>query len=106
MVYIREAHAIDGRSPSSTNGGPLVEDPLHLGERRQVARECRAALELEDVPGLVDDVDDAVSRAYQAWPDRLVLVDTSGVVAYQSAPGPWGFDVKEFEAAIRDLVTR
>lgn len=106
MVYIREAHALDGRSRLTGHDGPLVEDPLHWGERSEVAQVCRAALELEDLPALVDDVDDAVGRAYDAWPDRLVLIDTSGVVRFQSGPGPWGFDPEELDAAIRTQLGR
>lgn len=100
VVYIREAHALDSRAPMASASTPLVEDPLHLEERRAVAQTCMRAIELDELPSLVDDVDDAVSKAYQAWPDRLVLIGRDGNVTYQSLPGPWGFDTDEFEGAI------
>ena len=61
------------------------------------------AIELEDLDGLVDDVTDDVARAYGGWPDRLVLIDTEGLVTYQSEPGPWGFAPDELEQAIQLL---
>jgi hypothetical protein len=100
VVYIREAHAIDSPVPLTGESAPKVEDPMHLGERRAVAEVCMRAIDLVDLPNLVDDVDDAVSRAYQAWPDRLVLVGRDGRVAYQGLPGPWGLDPDELEQAI------
>jgi type I thyroxine 5'-deiodinase len=57
-------------------------------------------LDLAPIPALVDDMDDHANRLYEAWPDRLVLVDRSGRVAYRSGPGPFGFDVDGFERAI------
>ena len=100
LVYIREAHAIDSAAPMGGGAAPIVEDPLHLAERKEVARTCMRAIELEDLDALVDDVTDEAARAYGGWPDRLVLIDVNGQVAYQSKPGPWGFDTAEFEQAI------
>jgi type I thyroxine 5'-deiodinase len=44
---------------------------------------------------------DGAERAYEAWPDRLVLVDREGRVAYRSGPGPFGFKPEELADAIR-----
>lgn len=106
VVYIREAHALDGISPLGGDGLPLVEDPLTTGERREVARQCLAALSLEPMPALVDEIDDGVATAYQAHPDRLYLVARDGRIAYRGAPGPFGFRPGELEHAIRESVVR
>lgn len=106
MVYIREAHAIDSSAPMGGGAAPIVEDPLHLEERREVARTCMRAIELEPLDTLIDDVDDDVARVYGGWPDRLVLVDRDGTVAYQGLPGPWGFDPAELRAAIEAELSR
>ena len=74
MVYLREAPALDGRSPLGGGGMPIVEDPVTLDERNQVAKVCMSKLALEPIPALVDDMDDAVGKAYAAHPDRLYLV--------------------------------
>jgi hypothetical protein len=101
VVYIREAHALDGRAPMGGDDAPIVEEPLTFGERRAVANLCMARLDLEPMPALVDGMDNAVERAYAAAPDRLYLVARDGRVAYRSGRGPFGFKPDELEAAIR-----
>ena len=80
---------------------PIVEDPRTQEERNEVARVCLTRIDLEGLPALVDGLDDAVNRAYSAWPDRLYLVGKDGNVAYQGGPGPRGFQPDELETAIR-----
>ncbi len=102
LVYIREAHALDGFLPRDAGADPIVEDPVTIWERREVARSCLSALDLEPIPALVDTLDDAANRAYDAWPDRLYLIGRDGRVAYQGGPGPDEFDPDELEQAIAD----
>ncbi len=101
MVYIREAHPLDGISPLGGGAHPIVEDPASLAERRGVAEVCMTRLALEPIPALVDGLDDAVNLAYAAWPDRLYLIGRDGRVAFRGRPGPSGFQPDELEAAIR-----
>ncbi len=101
VVYIREAHALDSEWALGGNGAPIVEDPVSLSERREVAATCVGALDLAPIPALVDDVDDAVNIAYHAWPDRLYLIGRDGRVAFQGSMGPFGFLPEELEHAIR-----
>ncbi len=101
MVYIHEAHAVDGDWPLDRPDQPKVEEPKKLSERKDVAGTCLGKLELEGLPAVVDEMDDAVSEAYAAWPDRLVLVDAKGRLAWQGAKGPKGFKPDDLETAIR-----
>jgi hypothetical protein len=101
VVYIREAHAVDGAWPITEPGLPVIEEPLSLEERREVAAECVVKLALEPMPAVVDDISDAANLAYEAWPDRLFLVDAEGHIAFRSGPGPFGFEPKALEDAIR-----
>ena len=102
MVYIREAHPLDGASPMGGGDGmPIVEDPTSLAERRGVAEVCMTRLALDPIPALIDGLDDAVNQAYGAWPDRLYLVDRQGRIAYKGGPGPFGFEPDELEDALR-----
>jgi hypothetical protein len=39
----------------------------------------------------VDTIDDAVNKAYAAWPDRLYVVDIGGKIAVAGGQGPAGF---------------
>jgi hypothetical protein len=83
-------------------GLPMIEEPTTFDERRAAAKTCVGRLDLSPIPALVDDLDDAVGRAYEAWPDRLYVVDAEGNVAYRGGPGPFGFDPDAWEAAIKD----
>ncbi len=98
-MYIREAHAIDGRSPLGGFGMPIVEEPATFQEREAVCTACVADLGLT-MPPLVDGIDNAVNAAYAAAPDRLYLVGRGGNIAYKSGPGPFGFKPGELAAAI------
>lgn len=103
LVYLREAHAIDGPAPMPAPDQPVVEDPISAAARRRVATACVRDLRLEAIPTLVDGLDDAVGSAYAAAPDRLYLIGQDGRVLYQGAPGPFGFDPDGLEAALRAL---
>ncbi len=107
VVYLREAHALDSRSPlGGDDGMPIVEDPISLLERQAVARVCMTKLALEPMPAVVDEIDDRVGQAYTAHPDRLYLVGRDGKIAYRGGPGPFGFSPDELEEAIREELVR
>lgn len=105
VVYIREAHPIDGESPPREADAPQITQPTTLAERHDVASACVAGLELDVIPALVDEMDDAVNRAYAAQPDRLYLIGADGKVAWKCAKGPQGFDPDGLEKAIRKALT-
>lgn len=101
MIYIREAHPIDGwwlgnpilkfvlrlwGSRAATN----IYDPRTLEERRRIAGECERSLKY-GIRTYVDEVDDRVNKAYAAWPTRLYLVGIDGRVVYRGGLGPFGF---------------
>ncbi len=100
MVYIREAHALDSRSPLGGGNNPIVEDPVTLEERNEVAKACMTKMALEPMPALVDNMDDAVSESYAAWPDRMYLVGRDGRIVFHGGRGPFGFLPDELEEAI------
>jgi len=116
VIYIREAHPIDGwwlgggimglllklkRSKAATD----VYDPKTIEERRAVAGQCEVALQY-GIRTYVDEMDDAVNKAYAAWPTRLYLVGVDGRVVYAGGLGPWGFKPAELGAAIQDYLTQ
>ncbi len=43
-------------------------------------------------------MDNSVDRAYDAYPDRLFVVDVDGTLAVRARPGPWGFKPAVTEA--------
>lgn len=101
LVYIQEAHATDGwQLPVNVRQSVLFADPKNDDERHGVAEACVRKLKL-DMPAVIDGADNATERAYTGWPDRLYVLDRAGRVAHKSAPGPFGFEVKDLAAAIR-----
>src|SRR5262245_61900487 len=99
-VYIREAHPTDGwRLPSNDKAGILIAEPPSTKERCDVAARCCQALQMT-MPHLVDEVDDAVGRAYSGMPDRLYVIGRDGRVVFKGGRGPFGFIPGEMEQAL------
>ena len=104
VVYIREAHPEEGWVVTpNRDEGIVINDPTSNDERVEVAAACAINLQIR-MPVVVDEVDDQIASAYGALPDRLYLIDTDGLVAYQGEPGPWGFDPSQLEAAIASML--
>lgn len=91
MVYVREAHPVDGRVSGQNEAANIaVRDPRTKEEREYVAGKACSILKLS-MPCLVDEMDDRVNRAYAAWPERLYVVDLNGNLAVAGQRGPFGF---------------
>lgn len=101
VVYIREAHALDGRAPMTAPGDPIVEEPFEWEERRAVCQQCLENTAYGGMPTVIDEMDNEVNKAYAAAPDRLYLVGKDGSVVYRGGRGPFGFHPDELEAAIK-----
>ncbi len=80
-----------------------IHDPQTLEQRRQVAGACETSLSY-GIRTYVDEMDDAVNRAYAAWPTRLYLIDTAGEVVYAGGLGPYDFHPHKLEKAIADYL--
>jgi len=100
FVYIAEAHSTDGwQLQSNLDEGVLLAQHTTLDERFAAAREGARRLGLT-MPVLVDAMDNAVSDAFAAWPERIYVVGSDGRIVFKGGPGPWEFDP---EAAGRAL---
>ena len=110
MIYIREAHPVDGWWFGQGLAGKVVGmrypkaatdiyDPKTMEERRGVAGQCQESLQY-GIRTYVDEMDDPVSKAYAANPTRLYLVGQNGKVVYAGGLGPWGFKPAELKEAI------
>ena len=62
-----------------------------------------SALKLS-LPTVADDMQDTVSLAYKAWPERIYVLDAERKVAYRSAIGPFGFKPNEAAKALAALL--
>jgi type I thyroxine 5'-deiodinase len=105
VVYIAEAHTTDGwQMPANEQEGFCLRQPATFEERCAGARLMHTTLGLT-IPTLVDGMDDAASEAFAAWPERIYVAGADGRIAYKSAPGPWGFRVREAAVALQRLLT-
>ena len=115
-VYIREAHPVDGwwfgkgvmstmltlaRSKASRD----LYDPKTIQERRSAADDCQQSLGY-GIKTYVDEMDDAVNKAYAAWPTRLYLINKEGIIVYAGGLGPFGFKPGALGQAIQDYLAK
>ena len=80
----------------------LLRQHVSLEERFAAARQGVERLGLT-MPVLVDGMDDAVSEAFAAWPERLYVAEPGGRLAYVGGPGPFEFDPVAAGAALADI---
>ncbi len=81
----------------------LYRQHQSMEERVEVGQACMLKLALE-MPALVDEMDDSVSLAYSAMPERLYLVSKDGKIAYKGGLGPMFFQPDEWNDAIGRLL--
>ena len=99
-VYIKEIHPTDGwQVKENERDAVLVRQHRSMDERVEVGEACMLKLALE-LPAVVDEMDDAVAKAYAAMPERLYLIGSDGRIAYKGGQGPMFFRPDEWEQAI------
>ena len=91
--------------PANLEEDAIVTQQTTLQQRRQQAYETAERLGLT-LPLLLDEMDNATSIAFAAWPERLVVVAPDSLIAYPGSPGPWGFVPEEAEEQITSLLGR
>jgi len=113
-IYIREAHPVDGwwlgkgifgwaLKLSKSKAATDVYDPKTIEQRRAVAGQCQQALQY-GIRTYVDEMDDAVNKAYAAWPTRLYLIGLDGRVVYHGGLGPFDFHPYKLDQAIQEYL--
>lgn len=104
IVYIAEAHAInEWQTDSNEAEGIQIVQHESFADRLSAARLCKKELSLT-IPTVVDQMDDAASKQFAAFPERIFIVDTDQSLAYCGGPGPFEFDPAEAERALSALL--
>jgi peroxiredoxin len=83
VVYTREAH------PVFAFRGTEREMQEH---REKTARDLATEFGLTELVA-VDGSDNRISQTYNTMPVRLYVIDSKGIIAYVSEPGPQGYHV-------------
>jgi type I thyroxine 5'-deiodinase len=55
---------------------------------------------------VIDGFDNSTEKAYNGWPDRIYVIDSSGRIAYKSKPGPFGFKADELRQELQKIVPK
>ena len=104
IVYIAEAHAVDEWQLGSNEfAGIRLKQHGHFDERLAAAQLCAQELRLE-MPTLVDSMDNAVSKLFAAWPERIYIIDKGGEVYYRGGYGPYDFNPAEARSSLIKLL--
>ena len=104
FVYVSEAHATDGwQMESNVEEGVLIANHATIDDRFGAARASIDRLGLT-MPVLVDRMDDAVSNAFAAWPERIYVIGADARIAHAGSPGPFEFDPDASAAALDELL--
>jgi hypothetical protein len=99
MVYIEEAH------PGTLVDGLQVFAHESYEDRQELAELCTASKNLT-LPTVLDKLDNAVEIAYAAFPDRIYVLDSDGIVRHKTKPGPRGWDVSGPRKALDHLLSK
>ncbi len=100
-VYIREAHPTDEwQIKDNEKEDVCYRQPQSLGERVTIANDFVKRFRYP-LPLAVDDMHNRAEKTYAAWPERLYIVDTRGVIVYKGKPGPFGYHPEEVEDWLR-----
>ena len=73
--------------------------PQNIDERESMAQVCAVQLNLQ-MPMLLDDMSNSVDTLYAALPERLSVLDATGIVQFRTVVGSPGFDVDAFARAV------
>ncbi len=88
---------------SNVDEDVLIANHATIDDRFAAARAGVGRLGLT-LPVLVDRMDDAVSNAFAAWPERIYVVDAGGLIADVGGPGPFEFEPDAAVAVLDELL--
>jgi hypothetical protein len=103
IVYIRDSHPVLGfRAPTNDRRdiGP-DQEPRNLADREQWACADRKKMACT-IPVVMDTFDDRTLKAYDAFPQRIVVIDRGGKIVHASS-GLAGFELETVTRVVRSL---
>ena len=102
-IYIKEAHAEDEwQMDSNVEDEVVYTQPTTDAERTEIARMFVSEMEVETTT-LVDDIRNTANACYAAWPERIYIIDTDGVILHKGGMGPFFFDPEEIADLLGEM---
>ncbi len=115
-VYVSEPHATDEWPLANNNFMKMVrnqsEHPVAIdikqhqafAQRRWAANRLKSNLLNEDIPLLVDGMDNQVNNTWVGRPARLYLLSADGTVLYNPGKGPYSFNPSLLEPILEEYL--
>ena len=115
-VYVSEPHATDEWPLATNDFMKLVrnasEHPVAIdikqhqvfAQRRWAANRLKSKLLNEDIPLLVDGMDNQVNDTWVGRPARLYLLSADGTVLYNPGKGPYSFNPSLLEPILEEYL--
>jgi len=96
LIYVREAHPIDGWA--------LLSNPFQIRSPQSIEERCKVAVAFHHklkvtMPVLVDALDDLVEKNYACWPNRMYILDAQGKIVEKASAGPNSVEISARKAA-------
>lgn len=103
LIYIREAHSVNGwRFPGENYS--FVRDHLDLHNRIDAIETLISRTE-EDSSSLIsiyaDTMTDRTNHLFRAWPERLYVFRRNEII-YRGSKGPTGYSVPSLKAFLQE----
>ena len=103
-VYIQEAHPDDGwQVQHNLDDDIILNTPNSIEERADIAEVCALRLSMA-MPMLLDDMTDQADKLYNALPERLYVINKTGIVRFKTVAGSRGFEPEAWASAIAELL--
>jgi type I thyroxine 5'-deiodinase len=80
--------------PDNEREDVCYTQPRSTPQRLAIARDFVKRFDYP-LPMLVDPIENRANEIYAGWPERLVIIDEHGRVAYKGKPGPFGYHPEE-----------
>jgi hypothetical protein len=97
-VYIREAHPQDEwQMKSNVDQGVCYPQPKSLAQRVAIANDFTQRFHFP-IPLGVDSMANLADSLYAGWPERVYILDESGIITYRGGMGPFQFHPEEARA--------
>jgi thiol-disulfide isomerase/thioredoxin len=112
-VYVKEPHPVDGWwlaaskiqqqlfQRSGTRAEIDIVQPTTQAQRNRYAARAHKNLLNEDIPLLVDSINNKVNNMYTGQPTRIYLLDKDGRVIHNQGIGPYSFSPAHAEPVIQ-----
>jgi hypothetical protein len=95
---VREAHPTDEwQMKSNVADDVCYAQPKTLEQRVSIANDFTRRFKYP-IPFGIDEMNNAASDMYAAWPERIYIIDENGRISYRGGNGPFQYHPEEARA--------